>query len=69
MNGLESQNGEDYSAGIDCCEGIGYGDDEDISDTVFLRRIVGAKTDDRPKGKTKGIKNLICSIKPHSGLQ
>jgi hypothetical protein len=68
MNCLEAQNGEYNSAGIDSCEGIGYGDNENISDTILLRRIVRAKTDDGPKGKTKGIKNLIGCIKPHSRL-
>ena len=68
MNCLEAQNGEDNSAGIDCCEGIGYSDDEHIPNTVFLGGVVGAKTDDGPKGKTKGIENLISCIKPHCRL-
>ena len=69
MNCLESQNGENDSTCIDSSECIGDCDDDDIFYTVLIWRVVGAKANDGPKGKTKRIKHLVGSIKPDSWLQ
>ena len=69
MNSLESKNGKDYSTGIEGCEAIADGDDDDILDTVLLRVVVGTKADDGAKGKTKGVEDLVGSIQPDSWLQ
>ena len=46
MHRLESQYGENNSAGINSSESIGDGDDDDIFDTVLVWRVVRAEAND-----------------------
>ena len=69
MNCLEPQDWENHRTSVDCSESIGDWNDDHVLDTVLLWVVVWAKADDGTKGKTKRIKDLIGSIKPHCWLQ
>lgn len=62
---LESENGKDYNTGIDCCDGITDGDEQNVTDAIVFGRVVAAKGYQRPKGQAKGVEDLCGSIEPH----
>ena len=69
MDSLEAEDGEDDGTGVDSGEAVTEGDDDDVLDAVLLGIVVGAEADDGAESQSKGVEDLISSVKPHCRLE
>ena len=65
MLGLETQNGKDDGARVDCGESVAQRDAIHIHDDILVGRVVATEPNDGAKCQAIRVKNLIRCRQPH----